>query len=100
MLGAREVESTLLTWCALVAQGAVATANDSREANLCRVASMLLRSRFPAEAARLLQSSGAYFEQHPEEQRLAPVDLVRQRWLVSLPRFRDQLVRVLHHQEF
>jgi len=33
MPSAREVESTLLTWCALVAQGAVATANDSREAN-------------------------------------------------------------------
>ena len=54
MPSAREVESTLLTWCALVAQGAVATANDSREANLCRVASMLLRSRFPAVATHTL----------------------------------------------
>jgi hypothetical protein len=90
MTTAREAESALLARCAHVAHEAVLSAEDQREANVFRLAAMVVRSRFPSESARLMQASERYFASHPND-RLDPVAVVRQGWVVSLPRLRDML---------
>ncbi len=86
----RETENALLTRCASVARGTKETARDQREANVFRVAAMVLQSHFPAEATALMQSSETYFQDHPAE-RLPAADVVRRGWIFSLPRLRDML---------
>lgn len=87
---AREAESALLARCSVVAREAVQFARDQREANVFRLAAMLVRSRFPSESRCLLQASERYFDLHPSE-RLAPAEVVRKGWVLSLPRLRDML---------
>lgn len=91
---ARETESALLTRCATVARNQDSTARDQREANVFRLAAMVVQSRFPRESRSLMQASEQYFSQHPSE-RLAPVDLVGKGWVASLPRLRDMLSQTL-----
>ena len=87
---ARDIESALLTRCAAVARGAGSSAQDQREANVFRLAAMVVRSRFPSESMRLMQASERYFDLHPNE-KIAPADVVRKGWVLSLPRLRDML---------
>jgi hypothetical protein len=90
MTTAREAEAAMLSRCSLVAREAAPLAEDSREANVFRLAAMVVRSRFPGESARLMQASERYFATHPND-RLDSVAVVRQGWVVSLPRLRDML---------
>ena len=87
---ARDAESALLTRCAVVAREAEQSAQDQREANVFRLAAMVVRSRFPGESLCLMQASERYFASHPND-RLAPEDVVRNGWILSLPRLRDML---------
>jgi hypothetical protein len=90
----RDSESALLARCSAVAQEGAQSAQDQREANVFRLAAMVLRSRFPSESKCLMQASEQYLAVHPSE-RLAPADVVRKGWVLSLPRLRDMLSRRL-----
>lgn len=87
---ARDAESTLLARCSAVAREAAQSAQDQREANVFRLAAMVVQSRFPDESVRLMQASERYFASHPNE-KLVPADVVRKGWVLSLPRLRDML---------
>lgn len=87
---ARDVESALLARCAAAARELAQSAQDQREANVFRLAAMVVQSRFPNESMYLMRASERYFDSHPNE-RLAPADIVRKGWVLSLPRLRDML---------
>jgi hypothetical protein len=91
---ARDVEAALLTRCTVAAREVAPTAQDQREANVFQVASMILGSQFHRESKNLMHASEQYFIKHPTE-RLASVDVVRNGWTPSLPRFHDMLNRQL-----
>jgi hypothetical protein len=92
---ARDVESALLTRCAAVAREAAPAAEDQREANVFRLAAMVLQSRFPCESKNLMRASEQYFATHPND-RLAPGEVVRNGWVLGLPRLRDMLSNQHH----
>ena len=87
---ARDAESAMLARCSAVARQLASSAQDQREANVFRLAAMVVQSRFPGESACLMRASERYFDSHPND-RLAPTDVVRKGWVVSLPRLRDML---------
>jgi hypothetical protein len=89
-MDAREVEAAMLARCGAAARGVMAVANNQRDANVFRLAAMVVQSRFPLESAGLMQASEQYFTQHPDE-KLAPAEVVRNGWVSSLPRLRDML---------
>jgi hypothetical protein len=91
---ARAAESAMIARCAAVARDAGSAAQDWREANVFRVAAMVVRSRFPRESEQLMHVADAYFGAHPDE-KLAPTDVIRQGWIVSLPRLCERLSRAL-----
>ncbi|WP_439668993.1 hypothetical protein DAMDJJ_09370 [Cupriavidus necator] len=64
----RDVEAALLSRCATVAREPMGSALDQREANVFRLAAMVVQSSFPREAARLMQASEHYLVAHPSEQ--------------------------------
>lgn len=90
----RDAESALLDRCSVVARAAAQLAQDQREANVFRLASMVVRTQFPGEATRLLRASESYFASHPNE-KLPPDAVVKLGWVLSLPRLRDMLSRRL-----
>ncbi|SMB30418.1 conserved protein of unknown function [Sterolibacterium denitrificans] len=92
---ARDAESALFARCAAAAREAAQPAQDQREANVFRLAAMVVRSRFPSESMRLMQASERYFASHPNA-RLASADVVRKGWVPSLPRLRDMLSHRLY----
>lgn len=92
---ARDAEFELLSRCAAVARKTALTARDQREANVFRLAAMVVQSRYPRESESLMRASEHYFAAHPDE-RLAPVEVVRNGWVSNLPRLRDMLSRQLH----
>lgn len=87
---ARDVEAALLVRCTVAARETMQTAQNQCEANVFRLAAMVVRSRFPHEAMRLTQASDQYFSAHVNE-KLAPAEVVRLGWVSSLPRLRDML---------
>jgi len=91
----RDDESALLARCSAVAREVAQSAQDQREANVFRLAAMVVQSRFPDESKRLMQASEQYFIAHPSE-RLAPAEVVRKGWVLGLPRLRDMLSHRLH----
>lgn len=92
---ARDIEDDLLSRCAAVAQNQAATALDQREANVFRVAAMVIHSQFPQEANALKIASDRYFSSHPDDE-LECAAVVRHGWVMNLPRFRDMLARRLY----
>ena len=96
-MNARDVESALLARCAAVAREVAQTAQDQREANVFRLAAMVVRSRFPHESSNLMQASERYFAACPDE-KLVPAEVVRNGWVLSLPRLRDMLYHKLHRR--
>jgi hypothetical protein len=91
----REAESDLLDRCAAAARGQpTAFARDRREANVFRVAAMIVRGGFPSESAQLMDASARYFGAHPSD-RVSAEEVVRNGWVFSLPRLRDMLTRRL-----
>jgi len=92
---AREIENNLLVRCAAAARNPADTAQNQQEANVFRLAAMVVRSRFPMESANLMNAGERYFAQHPDD-KLAAVDVVRNGWIFSLPRLRSMLTLQLH----
>lgn len=93
-MSSRDLESALLSRCAAVARQASTQAQDQREANVFRLAAMVIQSRFPAESKNLMRVSDEYFAKHPNE--LLPAqEVVRKGWVFSLPRLRDMLSQQL-----
>lgn len=88
-MSARMLEAALLARIRAVAKGTEG-ALDQREANVFRLAALLVRARHPRSSADLMLASEHYFRQHPL-QRLSPEDVVRKGWVTSLPRLRDLL---------
>ena len=95
-MSAREFEARLLQRCALAARAddALVEPQNACEANVFRVAAMILGPRWAQESRRLLQASERYFSQHPE-QLLEPSEVVRKGWIFSFPRLQDMLRRQL-----
>ena len=91
---AREVEAQWLASCLAAVRSPSAEAQGAQEANVFRVAAMVLASAWPRQAARLKALSDAYFEQHPAD-KLPVAQVVRNGWVLSLPRLRDMLSRQL-----
>ncbi|AMR78413.1 MULTISPECIES: hypothetical protein [Cupriavidus] len=87
---ARDVEAALMIRCAAVAREPAASALDQREANVFRLAAMVVQSRFPSEALHLMQASERYFASHPTERLPAQV-VVAKGWVTNLPCLRDRL---------
>jgi len=87
---ARETENDMLMRCVAAARSLTLVAQDQRDANVFRVAAMVVQSRLPREANRLMQVSEDYFLHHPAD-RLPAVAVVRNGWVFSLPRLRDML---------
>ena len=93
-LTARDVDAVMLARCVEVARGSPEVANDQKEANVFRIASMLVEKCYPNEARRLRVVSSDYFLRHPEE-KLHASEVVRNGWVWGFPRLRDMLSREL-----
>ena len=89
-MSGRESEAVMLDRCRGVATRGAEGASDQREANVFRLAAMLVRARHPLSSAGLMAASERYFLAHPDE-RLAAEDVLRRGWVTSLPRLRDLL---------
>jgi hypothetical protein len=95
---ARQVEAAWLGFCVSAAQpvqkGPHVLAQDERQANVLRVAGLVIQSRFPQEAKRMLAVGNAYLSAHPDHQ-LHASEVIRRGWVTNLPRLRDMLSRSL-----
>ena len=87
---AREAEEVLLTVCLEVAQGVREMPCSAQQANVMRVAAMVIGRSFPASQKRLSAAAARYFEAHPGEA-VESVEIVRRGWVSNLPRLRDRL---------
>jgi hypothetical protein len=96
-MAARDAESALLARCVVVAHEDAQSAQDQREANVFRLAAMVIQSRFPHESLCLMQASERYYAGNPNA-RLPPADVIRKGWILNLPRLRDRLERLLESQ--
>lgn len=94
----RDAESALLDRCAQAADGCLQSAEDQREANVFRLASMILHSKYSRESSNLMQASERYFADHPSE-KLDPAESVRNGWVFSLPRLRDMICNKLNEKK-
>lgn len=91
---ARANEERLISRCSAVARGESGAAEDEREANVFRIAAVVIESKLPVETARLRSAAKRYFSEHGL--RPLSVDEVFERgWIITLPRLRDALVRAL-----
>jgi len=93
-MSARQGESGLLEFCAGVARDDFSKPGDKIQANVCRVAAMLLRTDYPEASKRLDEASDAYFTLHPEDL-VSSEDVLNNGWIIGLPRFKDLLSRKL-----
>jgi hypothetical protein len=93
-MSARDEEDRLLASCVDVARGIITIASDPKDANVFRVAAMVIESRLPLESERLAEASAKYFELNPDAL-LPAVDVVRNGWVISLPRLKDMLIEYL-----
>lgn len=96
-MSGRESEAVMLDRCRWGATRGAEGASDQREANVFRLAAMLVRARHPLSSAGLMAASERYFLAHPDE-RLAAEDVLRRGWLTSLPRLRDLLEAQLREE--
>ena len=93
-MSARTDEARLIVRCVEGARTADGAAADRLEANVFRVASMIL-SHHPDEAERLRAASRRYFADRLHE-RLPAEDVIRNGWIASLPRLKAMLTTALH----
>jgi hypothetical protein len=91
---AREIEAHWLASCLAAVRSPSTVVSGAQEANVFRVAAMVLASAWPVQAAQLRALSDAYFAQHPAD-KLPVVQVVHNGWVLSLPRLRDMLSRQL-----
>lgn len=97
MMTSHDAEEILLDRCAQAGCGIGVGAQNQMEANVFRVASMIVISRFPAASERLLLASADYFATRPSEQLLA-AEIVKRGWVDNLPRLKDMLSRRLRYE--
>ncbi|MFM1907568.1 MAG: hypothetical protein RLZZ591_1245 [Pseudomonadota bacterium] len=95
-MSARELEAELVNRCTVAARETAPTAQNQREASVFQLAAVVVRSQFPKESTRLMLASEQYFASHPNE-RLMPGEIVRNGWVMSMPRLRDMLSRQLYN---
>jgi hypothetical protein len=97
-MNSRDREDAMLNRCVEVALSKVAPleARNGREANVFRIAAMVIQSRFAVESQTLLECAARHFEKQPEDLRPA-ADVIRNGDVISLPRLRDSLTRKLRH---
>jgi hypothetical protein len=83
----------MLDRCVAVAKqvAGAGSAQDQREANVFRLAAMVIRSRFPEGSKRLMDASEQYFSIHPGDKLEDPGEVIKKGWLINLPRLRDML---------
>ncbi|WP_165674617.1 hypothetical protein [Metapseudomonas otitidis] len=68
--------------------------SDQAEANVCRLAGMIVRIRYPEARARLAAAATRYFADHPEQE-LPSAEVARRGWIIDAPRLRERLERLL-----
>ncbi len=94
MTSARDTEQAMLERCRQIATTPGDSPRNQAEANVCRLAGMIVGVRYPEAGARLFDAATAYFADHPEQQ-VASAEVVRRGWIVNAPRLRDRLERKL-----
>lgn len=92
----RSEEAKLVELCIDVALHGVVAPLNHQDANVFRLAAMILRPRFPTESERLWAICEHYFSLHPSEL-IESAQVVRNGWVTSPPRFRDMLEFRLNH---
>lgn len=91
---ARDKEAAMLECCVQIATATLDAPRTPAEANVCRVAGMILSHNLHVARRRLDAAATAYFAAHPSEL-LESAETVRRGWIVNLPRLRDRLERRL-----
>ena len=86
----REAEEVMLMSCLEVAQGVRAMPCSAQQANVMRVAAMVIGKSFPVSHKRLSAAAARYFEAHPGD-KVESAEVVRLGWVSTLPRLRDRL---------
>jgi len=81
---ARELERALLVRCVGVAGNVSHSAQNQIEANVLRLAAMVIRHDFPSEYQSLMRASNQLFELHSDE-KLSGSEVVRNGWVIDLP---------------
>ena len=94
MDSARDTEQVMLERCRQIATMPGDAPRDQAEANVCRLAGMIVSIRYPEAGARLFGASTAYFADHPEQQ-VASAEVVRRGWIINAPRLHDRLEHLL-----
>jgi len=98
-MDAREKEQRMLDSCIAAALGQVASARDQVEASIFRLAASAVQTYYPTRADALWSSSDVYFEEHADQRRLPPADLMAQGHIVTLPRLRSMLLHQLEERD-
>ena len=98
---ARDIESSMIDRCIAVAKERTQSAQDQREANVFRLAAMVIQPRRgpTTESKRLMQASEQYFAAHPSE-KLESGEVVRKGWIVNPSHLRDMLLYRLELEKF
>ena len=86
----REAEEVMLMSCLEVAQGVRAMPCSAQQANVMRVAAMVIGKSFPVSHKRLSAAAARDFEAHPGD-KVESAEVVRLGWVSTLPRLRDRL---------
>lgn len=94
MSTARDIEQAMLERCHQIAITPNDAPRDQAEANVCRLAGMIVSIRYPEAGSRLFDAAMRYFADHPEQQ-VASAEVVRRGWIINAPRLRDRLERLL-----
>jgi hypothetical protein len=94
MSTARDSEKAMMERCHQIATTPGEAPRDQVEANVCRLAGMIISTRYPEAGARLFDSATAYFIHHPDQQ-VSSAEVVRRGWIINAPRLRNQLERLL-----
>jgi hypothetical protein len=64
VITARDAESALIDRCVAIAKEDAQSAQNQREANVFRLAAMVIQFRFPDESKHLMDASEQYFAVH------------------------------------
>lgn len=96
-MSARDDEQKLLERCEAITKNRETTIQNLQEANVMRLAGMVIRTDNPEASACLLQASELYFRAHPADQ-LSAEEVIRKGWVISLPRLRNRLGRQLRQE--
>ena len=89
-VNAREQENLILEKCVAAASGTLLAATNREEANVFRLAAIVVRSRYPDYADRVAGACDLWFEKHPHD-KLPSDEVIRSGWVISMPRLRDML---------